>query len=387
MMDELGEAAVMSMATGAGTALVTVDGTGTVIAASPSFRGLVGAAAGATLEGRSLGDFVAPQDRAALQDLLVATTDEERMGNGVRLMVTGRRDDGLPLVLDLEVPAAAALTTNVPLEARIALVIERGGGPVTWADDLQPPTPERSGPDHVLSHDARAQVRNARNFLGLFSRKLAESGADPEALPAGFLETGLRALATGDEILDRIVWYLRLEQDPVAMRVLRLDELVEGARRQSQADIDELAALEGQADLAEPASLDVTVMDDVAAGASIDVVGNHDLLLWLLAELLTNARKFAKQPTTIGVTARRRGAWVQIVVRNTGHIIDESLAPDAFRLGRMLQGRGERPGVGLGLSLCRRIALRHGGRMVIEPDPNGTAVTFNLLASEREPVG
>jgi hypothetical protein len=373
MIDEHADATVVSVVPGADKAIVTVDGTGSIIEASPSLALLLGAGdARGVIEGRSLTEHIAPSDQAAWLDLLVATTDEARMANGVQLTATGRRDDGLPLLLDLHVPADAALTTNVPLDARIGLVVARAGGPVTWAEDVQPPPPERSGPDHVLSHDARAQVRNARNFLGLFARKVPDSGADPELLPVSFLDTSLRALAVGDEILDRIVWFLRLEQDPIAMRGTSLAHLVEMARRHSQSTVDDWSTLEGQEDLAEP----VAVTEE---GTDVDVVGNGELLVWVLAELMTNARKFAKEPTALTIDARRSDKWVEVRVANTGHRIDPALAPDAFKLGRMLQGRGERPGVGLGLSLCRRIVLRHAGRMRIEPTDDGTVVTFSLL--------
>jgi signal transduction histidine kinase len=373
MIDEHADATVVSVTPGADKAIVTVDGTGSIIEASPSLGVLLGASpVDGAVEGRSLTELIAPGDQAALLDLLVATTDDTRMANGVRLTATGRRDDGLPLLLDLHVPAAAALTTNVPLDARISLVVARAGGPVTWADDPQPPTPERAGPDHVLSHDARAQVRNARNFLGLFARKVPESGADPELLPVSFLDTSLRALASGDEILDRIVWFLRLEHDPIALRGVSLAQLVELARRQSQSTVDEWATIEGQEDLAAPVAV-------AEAGTDLEVVGNSELLVWVLAELMTNARKFAKEPTALTIDTRRLDRWVEVRVANTGHRIDASLAPDAFKLGRMLQGRGERPGVGLGLSLCRRIVLRHAGRMRIEPSDDGTVVTFSLL--------
>jgi len=380
MIEDPGRATVATMPDAVGAAIVTVDGTGSIIEASPALGSIIGAAPGTRTVGRPLSELIAPHDHSAFLDLLVATTDASRIGHGACLVATGRRDDGLPLLITVQVPATEAVTTNVPLDARIAMVIERAGGPVAWADDPTPATPDRAGPDHVLSHDARAQVRNARNFLGLFSRKLAESGADPEKLPATFLDTGLRALATGDEILDRIVWFLRLENDPIVMQPLSLDDVIDAAGRLSRSNLDELAQLEGHADLAEPLTVE-------HQPTGIDIVANHELIVWAIAEVFTNARKFAKQATTITVAAGRSERWVDVRIANTGHTIDATLAPEAFKLGRMLQGRGERPGVGLGLSLCRRIVLRHGGRTGIGPAVDGTVVTFSLLAAQSDRVG
>ena len=188
------------------------------------------------------------------------------------------------------------------------------------------------------------------------------------------------------------MWFLRLEDDPLAMRSLPLGVLIELAARQSQRDVDELALLDGQGDLAEP----VVVHDHTGAvyeDRALHVVGDSELLVWCLAELITNARKFARprdgdvqdarrdppEPTQIDIDATSHHGWVHVQLTNSGRAVDPALAEDAFKLGRMLQARGERPGIGLGLPLCRRIVTRHGGRVTLGRSPDGdTVATLRL---------
>ncbi len=373
---EAADPVAVTLVPGSAPSIITVDPRGIVVRATSGAETIVGAAPGALLD-RPLADLLAAAEVATLHELL--DTDPAIDASAI---LAGRRDDGLPLVIELCSPAGATTEAGVSLPAR-ALVLQRWGGPVSWADDPQPRPPARTGPDHVLSHDARAAVRNARNFVGLFVRKVGDPPPElAEALPLGLLDTGLRALAGGDEILDRIVWYLRLEHDPLAMRALPLPLLVELGRRQSQSDAETWAETEPAfAALAE--ELAVTWVDGPGSDPdSIEVVGHHELLVWCLAELLSNARKFAKGPTEVTITATQASStspWVELAITNAGARIDATLADDAFALGRMLQGRGERPGVGLGLSLCRRIVLRHGGRIAFAADTDQTTVHLRLL--------
>ena len=355
-----------------GPVVVQLDWSGTILAAGAGLGTLLGTPmvpgtfSVPSPVGRSLYDVFAPADRAALHALLVQA---HTVAFAHTAMLVGRRDDGLPLILHVTAPEAASSPDGT------ALVLSRWGGPVAWAGGAPLEPPVRTGPDHVLSHDARASVRNARNFVNLFARKLAALDPAPE-LPAAHLDTALRALATGDETLDRIVWFMRLEDEPLAAQPIPLSTLVELARRQAENDVVELSALPGQDDLAGAPAVDLRAPED------LEITGHLELLTWTLTELLVNARKFGGQDAAVTVTvdATSSAGFVDLRVANTGKPIDPSLADDAFKLGRMLQARGERPGVGLGLPIARRIITRHGGRIAFTPGA-ATTLAISLLAA------
>lgn len=369
--DSLGS--VVSRRDDPGPVIIEIDWTGVIVRAGGGLATLLGCppapdAGDDPLVGRSLYDLLIPGDRTALHALLGASG--QQLGSAWSVLLAGRRDDGLPLVIEASIPERTSRADGT------TLVLTRWGGPVGWTADGALDPPPRSGPDHVLSHDVRATVRNARNFVNLFARKLAASDPPATELPSSHLDTALRALATGDEALNQIVWFMRLEADPLTMQAVPLATLIEMARRQAVSDLAKLASGAGQDDLAAP--LEVNLRSGATAAAGFEIIGNLELLIWLFSEVFVNARKFGGPEATISVGATRQGPVVEVQVGNTGRAIDPTLAEAAFELGRMLQARGERPGVGLGLPLCRRIVTRHGGRIAFAA-PGGDPVALSTL--------
>jgi signal transduction histidine kinase len=266
-------------------------------------------------------------------------------------------------------------------------VLQRWGGPVVHQHDTVPPAPSRNGPDHVLSHDARGAVRNTRNFGTIFARKLLDDagvpvvGADGRPLPVEMLDTSLRAAAAADEMLDRVVWFIRLETDPLVVGPIPLTDLVDGARRAAHTTCAELADTAGMPELAAPLPVDLASTTGTDP-AEVTVLGDREQLTWCVAELLVNARKFAGPTARVDLAVTPTDPWVHLRVTSAGTGIDPALVEDAFKLGRMLQPRGERPGVGMGLPLCRRILTRHGGRLTgSAAGPDATVFDLVLLSS------
>lgn len=107
----------------------------------------------------------------------------------------------------------------------------------------------------------------------------------------------------------------------------------------------------------------------------------------VLHNLLENAIQYSPQGGTIIVRARVRDEEVVISVIDEGIGIpmeEQERIFEPFYRGRAL-GRGRRKGLGLGLSICRSIVERHGGRIWVESEPGrGSVFSFTLpLASDR----
>lgn len=369
---------------GEAPAVVRVDWTGAVHQAGPAAATLLG---GPVEPDWSLYTALPPGEQVVLHELLqVAASDADAEPEAV---LVGRRLDGLPLVVRITAPSGGRQVPVGSVDDHVELVLQRWGGPVRGPGDPPLAAPVRSGPDHLLSHDARGAVRNTRNFGRIFSRKVLDDagapvpGADGTPLPVEMLDTALRAAATADEMLDRIVWFVRLESDPITMGPLVLGDLLDQARATAATTLDELAGAAGMGELAEPVPVDLD-----PANATAVVTGDRDLLVWALAELLVNARKFGGPDVRVAVAAAPTAHWVTVRVTSVGAVVDPALAEDAFRLGRLLQPRGERPGIGMGLPLCRRIVTRHGGRVVARSEAGvGTTIELLLLGSGPSDVG
>lgn len=105
-------------------------------------------------------------------------------------------------------------------------------------------------------------------------------------------------------------------------------------------------------------------------------------LLQLLQNLLGNALKFRSgRPPAIHVGAVRDGKGWRLSVRDNGIGIEPQYFERIFRVFQRLHTRQEFPGSGIGLAVCEKIVLRHGGRIWVESTP-GQGSTFSFTVPD-----
>ncbi len=114
------------------------------------------------------------------------------------------------------------------------------------------------------------------------------------------------------------------------------------------------------------------------------VIGDPDALSGAVWNLLDNARKHADSPHTIEVELGSAGGGVFLAVRDRGRGVPPEARASIFepfaRAGDELTR--DRPGVGLGLALARRVAEGHGGSLRYAPRAGGGSVFRLELPAE-----
>ena len=103
----------------------------------------------------------------------------------------------------------------------------------------------------------------------------------------------------------------------------------------------------------------------------------------LLLNLVGNALKFHRpeQPASVRISARQEGAAWRIEVADDGIGFDPRHQDKVFRMFQRLNRRSAYEGNGIGLAICRQIALRHGGEIGVETTPGvGSTFWFTLSA-------
>jgi signal transduction histidine kinase len=121
------------------------------------------------------------------------------------------------------------------------------------------------------------------------------------------------------------------------------------------------------------------------------VMGDAGALRRALRNLIENAAKYGGRSPWIGVRARADGNEVRITVEDHGPGIRAEDLPhlfEPFYRGREVKTGGI-PGSGLGLSVVRRIAEAHHGRVTVESNGAGpgSAFTLHLPAAPEAPEG
>ena len=208
----------------------------------------------------------------------------------------------------------------------------------------------------------RLAERRQGQFLAMLSHELRNPLA-----PIANAASVLRTLEHSNPILVRL-------REILERQVGRLGRLVEEL-------IDVTRAAQGQISLVrEPVSIDGIVQTAVANSHDKLNAGRHRLevdvpderlyvrgdagrLAQALANLIANAAKFSFEPGVISITVRRAAKTVHISVKDTGQGIAPDFLPHAFELFAQQDQTLARSlgGMGVGLTLARRIAQLHGG--------------------------
>jgi light-regulated signal transduction histidine kinase (bacteriophytochrome) len=127
------------------------------------------------------------------------------------------------------------------------------------------------------------------------------------------------------------------------------------------------------------------------AGAHVDIgempllEADKNQMLQLFQNLIGNALKYrSDRAPQISVHAEHThgGSW-DIHVSDNGIGFDQVYAERIFKPFQRLHGRNQYEGIGMGLTICRKIVERHGGTIRAESEP-GKGSTFIIRLPEKQ---
>lgn len=125
-------------------------------------------------------------------------------------------------------------------------------------------------------------------------------------------------------------------------------------------------------------------MQGAWAGATIEVgslpaiLGMENQLFYLFKNLISNGVKFQEKGNVplIRIAALQEDGYQKITVSDNGIGIEPDYHKKIFEIFRRLHSRTEYEGTGMGLSICKKIMEKHGGKITVESSPGkGTVFT------------
>jgi signal transduction histidine kinase len=198
----------------------------------------------------------------------------------------------------------------------------------------------------MLAHELRnplAPIRNALHVLRL-------AGSEPETR-ARVMDTMERQVGNVIRLVDDLLELSRINEGRIELR-----------RERVQLSAVLRNALEASAPLIEAAGHQLSVSEPTEA-----VLLDADPLrvTQVIANLLNNAAKYTDKGGKVWLDARREGSEAVISVRDNGIGIRPEMLPRVFDLFMQVEpteGRA-RQGLGIGLTLVKRLVDLHGGRV------------------------
>jgi signal transduction histidine kinase len=137
--------------------------------------------------------------------------------------------------------------------------------------------------------------------------------------------------------------------------------------------------------IADRHALEVTMPDQ-----EIGLYADHDRLSQVFSNLLNNAAKYSASGSPIALTASSDGNDVEIVVTDSGIGLAPGKTDEIFEAFAQVDTSVERSrgGLGIGLTLVKRIVELHGGRIVAHSEGLGKGSRFTVvLPLEPIPAG
>ncbi len=309
------------------------------------------------------------------------------MGNQ-RRETEGRRKDGSTFPLDLAVTESALGDKHLFIALlRDITELKQAEEAMRQAKEAAEAASQMKGTFLAnVSHELRTPLTSVLGFAKIIKKRLDE--VIFPVVPAGDVKVhrALQQVNTNIDIIiaegerltsliNNVLDLAKIEAGKIEwnMQPLSIKEIIE-------------RAVAATSSLFETKPFKLTI--DVADGLP-DLVGDHDRLLQVVINLISNASKFTDQGGIV-VRARRDNGAVLVSVTDTGMGIAQSDYDKVFeqfvQVGDTLTNKPK--GTGLGLPISKQIVEHHGGRIWVESElGKGSTFSFTLPIPKENLVG
>jgi PAS domain S-box-containing protein len=325
------------MVEGMGEGAATVAADGTILYANPRLAEIVGTPA-EVLRGSSFRDFVDPNEGAAFDALLAGTgrrhgeiSLRRRDGRGVsaQLAVNRFRDD--------EVSGYCFIVTDLTEQKLLASI---AASEESWREANR----RKDEFLATLAHELRVPLAAIGNAIDILNRLGPQEPRSKWA--RGIISRQVRHLARMvDDLLD-------------------VSRIVNGKIELTRETVDLRSLISGVADYYRPLFEEQRRRFVVSLPeTSLPIEGDSTRIGQIVANLLQNALKFTRENGTISVDLAVRSGRADLRVRDDGVGIPPEMLDRVFDLFTQAGGesRGTQGGLGIGLTLVRRMVELHGG--------------------------
>jgi light-regulated signal transduction histidine kinase (bacteriophytochrome) len=220
---------------------------------------------------------------------------------------------------------------------------------------------------HVASHDMKEPTRKIIMFIRMLEEEMGDVASPASKV---LMRKILKSSERLNSIIDGVLEYSKLNATKDSNELVPLEEIIQNIESDLEVVIREKHAVLHKTDL--PV-----------------IYGQRFLLFQLFYNLVSNAMKFNRPNISPVVEVSGLGEfnyngklYHRISVKDNGIGFDQSYAQSIFNKFTRLNSKDHFEGTGLGLSLCKAIAERHGGWIEAFGEENNGAEFLVYLPSK-----
>jgi len=247
--------------------------------------------------------------------------------------------------LDVLVDNAHRLPRGVALEQRVSGVDELAylDTVLHEADSYLREAKEARGLlMEMVAHDMRSPLMAAQIALDLLAQ-LAPDAPDSTQRQTNAVRRNLSVVINlVDDLLtiDRLeAGALELDRKPCQVKEFVQDAII---------SVNALAVAKG-----------ITLAE--SCDADLKVLADHDRIVQVVTNLITNAIKFSPKGSTVSVSAEKANPYVRICVQDQGPGLPPGMEAKIFEKFQQVEKAHSKRGYGLGLTICKMLTELHGG--------------------------
>jgi light-regulated signal transduction histidine kinase (bacteriophytochrome) len=220
---------------------------------------------------------------------------------------------------------------------------------------------------HAASHDLKEPIRKIRFFTDRLKDQLTERITEEEKQTFRRIDNASERMGA---LIDDLLLYSHISQRPVEMEEVDLEQKLSKVLEDLELDIQEKNAI-------------------ISIGALPKVKGYRRQLQQLFQNLVGNALKYSKPGVAPLITVQAsivpgdepsigqngsRTKYHLIEVTDNGIGFDPAESERIFQMFQRLHGNAEYRGTGVGLSIVKKVAENHNGKIEAEGRPGEGAI-------------
>ena len=316
------------------------------------------------LKGKTPDILNAEPTAAQIQEEIYRTINSGKIWIGSHL---NKRKDGSTFICELQVfpliNREGRITSSVSVQRDITERLQAEKALKRKTEELARSNSDLEQFASIVSHDLQEPLRMVSGYCQLLSKRY-KNKLDKDADEfIGYAVDGAKRMQS---LINSLLMYSRLGRQDNPFESIDLMAILKQTITNLQKVIEKNNA--------------VVTYDTLPI-----VMSNSSQLIQLFQNLIGNAIKFRSQDSPeIHISAQLRDNEWLFSVKDNSIGIDSQYVERIFMIFQRLNSRSEYPGSGIGLSICKRIVERHGGRIWLKSQPGkGSIFYFTIPMKEK----